>query len=217
MLITCNECKSEFSDKAAACPKCGCPNNLIPNNNPALASTTGTSPIKKVKKGFFWIAGTAIAIIIGFWVGLRFFSGEGGAAIANQIVTNAVIPWSDRAESTLKSIVDTENNRQMLANALLVCIHPSGKDSVLSDIQYEKQDAESLNVRFTLDWKGGFIGTGYKSTILWSISSAGHIRSAVESDTAQISVSKEDLERLNDYLKNNFLKSLKESMGEATP
>jgi len=28
-LIKCNECGNEIYEKAKACPKCGCPNNLI--------------------------------------------------------------------------------------------------------------------------------------------------------------------------------------------
>ena len=212
MLIICDECKSEYSDKAPACPKCGCPNHLVSKSENATMSVPKSQTGRKL---LFGLIGTPIVLILGFWFGLKFFSGEGGAALADQIVVQTLVPWSERAKSTLQSLLDTGENKQILANALLASVHPSGQDAVLSNVLYEAQGDDRLTVKFHVDWKGGMMGKRYKTVISWTIGKEGHVNAGVDNDTAIIGISSEDLDRLNGYLKDNFSKSLKANMDGA--
>ena len=77
-LITCSECGKSFSDKADACPACGCPTHLQASNLPKnqaeddLTKTTAKKPtiIDSPLKGFLiFAAGAIIALSSGLITG----------------------------------------------------------------------------------------------------------------------------------------------------
>lgn len=215
-LIICGECKNEYSDKAPSCPKCGCPTHVLPQAAPhvVVEQKLAVKPtlLKKTGKSVIWLAGTILMLIIGFWVGLKFFSGEDGSVFADSMVSKYTVPWADRSETILQAMLAGEN-RQIIAGNILSITHPSGKDPTLSEITYKKEENQ-ITVRFQINWKGRIMGTDYVTVIVWVIGKDGHSLSGVESDSASIKIAKEQLVKLDEYFGTVVYKSFKENMGE---
>ena len=68
-LIICPECRKEISDRASACPNCGCPisSNAEPNNATTTALRSATVPAKKSRK---LIAIIAIVLVVAIGIGV---------------------------------------------------------------------------------------------------------------------------------------------------
>ena len=215
-LIICGECKNEYSDKAPSCPKCGCPTQVLPQATPnvVVEQKLAAKPVllKKTGKSVIWLVVAILTLIIGFWVGLKYFSGEGGSGFADSMVSKHTVPWADRSESILQAMLAGEN-RQIIAGNILSITHPSGKEPALSEITYKKEENQ-ITVRFQLNWKGRMLGTDYVTVIVWVIEKDGHSLSGVESDSASIKIAKEQLVKLDEYFGTVVYKSFKEIMGE---
>lgn len=113
--------------------------------------------------------------------------------------------WADRAEASITGVFSQGRSLATFGGDLLAMIHPSGKEAFLDDVQYEKSAEDNLTVRFYIGWKGGLTGADYKTVVVWAVSKAGHISSGVESDTASTGITKEELDKLDDYFKNTFI------------
>ena len=82
-LIKCEECGSEVSDKAVACPKCGAPIAEL-SDEPILVDTVGRQRwehnIKEGDKGILALIAAIAIVAMSVWIGLK-LTGEEWIAI----------------------------------------------------------------------------------------------------------------------------------------
>jgi len=78
--------------------------------------------------------------------------------------------------------------------------HPTGKEPVLDRTTIAKLDDRIL-VELTVGWKGGVLGTRYKTTVAWEIAKANHVAAKVLTDSAPMAASAREKELLDEYFK----------------
>ena len=98
-LINCSECGYEFSDKAPACPKCGCPNT--PGGMTAITPPDAKSPTRRIKTRF----DIAVELASG-WTQL-----EGQPSLENSAEEGGVFVIRS-AENTVLATVSTSDINQ---------------------------------------------------------------------------------------------------------
>jgi hypothetical protein len=104
-LIQCPECKTDVSDQAPVCPKCGCPIAA-----PAPAATAPPSVKPKAKAKGFFDAGANVRILVRLLVILGVLGGTGyfllrqfyGERVANRIVKTVTKSPIDIADETIQ-------------------------------------------------------------------------------------------------------------------
>lgn len=112
--------------------------------------------------------------------------------------------WITKIKTIINGDFNNEKSLASFGGQVIGILHPSGKYAALDDIGYVEASQGHLIVQFTFSWKGGLVGNDYKTVVNWITSEEGHIGSAVDSDTAPTLVSKEALQKLEDYFKNTF-------------
>lgn len=217
-LIVCGECRNEYSDKATACPKCGCP---TPAGMPTTAGQAAPVPesksggrIKREVRGLVRAVVIILVLAVGGWLALRFF---GNKDIANNVasklgVGKAVIPWEDRAESAIRLMMQGES-RQTVAASIIKVVHPSGQTPELESLDIEKENHQ-LAVSFKVTWKGGLVGTKYATTVQWTAWKGGHVGVMVVEDTAPMQATPEELKQLDEYFRSQVYPPVNENAGE---
>jgi hypothetical protein len=73
-LVTCSECKSEISDRAAACPKCGAP------NDGGVPLSVQAAPQKKAFKWWLWGPIALVVLFLAYGASIPKHEGEARAA-----------------------------------------------------------------------------------------------------------------------------------------
>jgi len=90
----CSECGKKISDKAAACPSCGCPNKSLAKN------------INNLYKGDKSIA---VYLLLCWFLGIigahRYYAGKTGSAIAMTVLTITIIGMFITAVWTLVDLI----------------------------------------------------------------------------------------------------------------
>ena len=109
-----------------------------------------------------------------------------------------VIPWEDRADSIVRKLIDS--NRADIASSVQSITHPSGNEPSLGDVRVSKLDGQLL-VEIDVHWRGGILGTEYKTEVLWEFSQTKHGSAKVIFEDAPIGVSPSNAEQLNDYFR----------------
>jgi hypothetical protein len=71
----------------------------------------------------------------------------------------------------------------------------------------------SINVRISTSWEGGFTGAGYTTDVVWEFDEARHLSTVVVSDDAPVGASADDARRLNDYFRLEFYPVLCSNVG----
>lgn len=121
-----------------------------------------------------------------------------------------VIPWVDRADTMSRKIIS--QNPGQLASSILAITHPSGQSPALGGVNVSKLNNRIL-VEITIFWKGGIIGTMYRTHIAWEISDERHESARVTFDEAPTSVSQRNADVLNEYFRTRIYPAFLQSMG----
>lgn len=117
-LIKCPECGREISDKASACPHCGCP---IRDTNTSTVQPTQNNPVKDKKNKKLIIGGIAIVVIAG--VGYYFGIAKPQQHLAEckaiyEEAQNLIDDGKfDKAIEKLNSIIDYDGAKDAIAEA----------------------------------------------------------------------------------------------------
>lgn len=122
-------------------------------------------------------------------------------------------PWAERAQTAISNSFMDGKSLSIFGSNLIGIIHPTGTAGFLDDLNFKTNPDGSLVTEFALSWKGGLVGTDYKTVVLWAVSETGHISSRVVSDTAPTAVSKEALTKMDKY----FSETLIDILGDARP
>jgi hypothetical protein len=182
-------------------------------NSPRAASGGGLLDAKKNFRVLAWLAALVGAVAVGTWA-LYSASDQEGRDLVNRVVAEAgvarVIPWPDRAETAARQLV--EANKQKLADSILGITHPTGTTPVLSAASIGKFN-ERIRVELVVDWKGGFLGGQYTTTVAWDIGEKDHIKAAIISDTASIPVEEKNKQALDEYFKSGVYPAFFKDMG----
>lgn len=162
-----------------------------------------------VKLGIF-VATLAIVIYIFYS-----FSDKEGKDSINQAVSTIgigqlVIPWVERAEIMTRKLV--QRNSQIIANAIQGICHPTGKSASISKYNISKLNA-MIMAEITVQWRGGFTGKKYYTTVVWELNEANHVISNVTFDTAPTDISKKNKKILNEYFRTKLYPVLFSDMG----
>ncbi len=131
-LIICPECGKEYSDKAAACPNCGCPTSLdgeSTNFEPQKVEIAKVSVNKSAKKTIIIVA-VIIAIIVAAFGAINYLKAEKAKKEAEEAKSNYLSTLSLARTSMLLGASDAET-----ASGL---IHDVWYNSI-----YEKRDSKT--------------------------------------------------------------------------
>jgi len=126
---------------------------------------------------------------------------------------NPPAPWMDRAEAAINGAFIDGKSLNIFGSNLIGILHPSGTAGFLEDIKIEKSPDGNLGVEFDLSWKGGLVGTDYKTVVFWIVNESGHVSSSISSDNAPTAVSKDALAKMDEYFRETFINVL----GDAQP
>lgn len=189
-----------------------------------LAGADGTSvkePVSNdlldVKKNMSVLVKIAMligAVLFGIFIVYNFSGREGKDAIsefASQTgVGKQVIPWSDRADTAVRALV--EANKQNLADAIQGIAHPTGKNPALGDVKVDKF-SDHILVNIAVDWKGGLLGGSYRTVVTWDIGEKDHREAKVTGDNAMYAIEKKNAEVLNDYFRTKVYPAFYSDVG----
>lgn len=218
-LIICSECNSEYSDKASACPKCGCPTKAaIRDVKPAVSCEMPAMVVpvlKGTKKIAYWIIGGLAVFIVGVvWMG----NGKRAEVVVKNTETTVaapvVVPWATKAEAALGEIFSDGKALRVISEGILKIIHHSGTDAMVTDFSSEKKGDEAVICRLVLQWKGGLSGSEYQTVLIWELGKNLHGSVRVESDNAPVSITAEELGELDKYFETVLYKAVKDTAGE---
>lgn len=111
-------------------------------------------------------------------------------------------PWKDRASRVLDQIGTSPLAGQVVARCKKIA-HPSGKAEQLVEWKAyaDSANAEGIDLRIIISWKGGIIGTNYRFTVKWTLSGSGHGKAIVINDDAPVGIGNA-AQALDDYFKN---------------
>ena len=176
-----------------------------------------SSDLLDVKKNISVLVRIAVligAVLLGIFIVYSLSGREGKDAIsefASQTgVGKQVIPWSDRADTAARALV--EANKQSLADAIQGIAHPTGENPVLGDVKVNKFAGHIL-VNIAVDWKGGLLGGSYRTVVTWDIGEKDHREAKVTSDNAMYAVEKKNAEVLNDYFRTKVYPAFYSDVG----
>lgn len=163
----------------------------------------------------FWQAFLIACIVLfcGLWIIYQISDSKGKDAI-NRLASETgigtqIIPWSDRAASVLNSLIPI--NEQVLADGVQGITHPTGTGAKFSSYSVSKLE-DRVQVEIKVDWKGGFVGGDYQTTVAWEISEGNHVSAKVISDTAMTEIANENKEALDDFFRVKVYPSFYRSM-----
>lgn len=109
-----------------------------------------------------------------------------------------VIPWADLAETAARNVVD--RNAAALAQSIQGITHPTGRAAVLAERSIAKLDDRIL-VELKVDWKGGTLGTPYRTVVTWEIAKSGHVGAKVLTDSAIFEVGSKNAQFLDEFFR----------------
>jgi hypothetical protein len=162
------------------------------------------------------VKGAALVVIVlgGIWLVFRTSGQEGKDAVsqfASQTgIGTQVIPWSDRAETAARKLVDL--NKQGLASAIQGITHASGGHPALARYSISKSP-DQIRVELVIEWKGGLLGGDYATTVAWDIGQSHYISAAVIADSAPVGISARDKTALDDYFRMKVYPAFYSDMG----
>lgn len=191
----------------------------------AVLAGEGGAPIKEAassdlldaKKNMSAVVNIAVLIgivLFGIFIAYTLSGKEGKDAIGEFAsktgVGRQVIPWSGRADTAVRALV--EANKQSLADAIQGIAHPTGKSPVLGGVKVDKF-ADHILVSLVVDWTGGLLGGSYRTVVTWDIGERDHREAKVTSDNAMYAVEKKNAEVLNDYFRTKVYPAFYSDMG----
>jgi len=170
---------------------------------------------KKNLKAIGQIAVLVIVVLGGIWFIYKISDQEQKDKI-NELVSvigigKQVIPWEDRADTMVRRLI--ERNKEALTNTIQGITHPSGQQPNLVDYKVSKLPGY-IQVEFIVNWKGGFIGGEYNTTVVWEFDEKHHHNARVTFDSAYVQVFEEDKEKLNEYFRTNVYPVIVADIGE---
>jgi hypothetical protein len=162
------------------------------------------SDILDPKKNFVALGKLAVvvvAVLIGLF-GLYHVLGQEGKDTINELgFGKQVIPWVDRADTMSRNLI--ELNKGKIAAAIQGISHPTGKEPHIESYRVSKLN-ERILAEFTVCWRGGFLGTDYKTQVSWEFSKRRHENAKVIFDSAPTNISQGNAEMLNDYFRTKI-------------
>jgi len=136
------------------------------------------------------------------WLKFNLSDTEGKNAVskfaAETGIGKQVIPWPDRAEAVVKTLV--QSNQQNIADAIQRILHPTGKNSSMDGFDISKLN-DSIIVELRISWQGGFLGGDYTTVVAWEIGEGNHMQAKVTQDTAVVAVGDDNLRHLDEYFR----------------
>ncbi|APG27039.1 hypothetical protein A7E78_03840 [Syntrophotalea acetylenivorans] len=143
----------------------------------------------------------AVTIFVGVFAFYHFTDQKGKDAINKLGVLKQAIPWEDRADTMTRLLIDRNKNK--ISKAILDISHPTGKEPILDKYTVSKLN-NSILVEIMVDWKGGFLGSNYKTKVSWEFTEQEHKSTKVIFDTAPTRISQRNSETLNDYFRTKI-------------
>lgn len=226
-LVTCTECGSTVSDKAAACPKCGAPQRA--------SAGTLTHPTKHSSPMPLWLGMTILGVLMaGVLGGLVFYSKRAdpgqrsttaaaaplpaaappAAAAVEQPAPAPVeqprVPWADRADTAVTKMLSTDG--ATLAKGIKRIIHPMGpSDATLAGFDVRRAGS-GLSVQLTISWSGGLGLGGYTTIVVWNFDRRHHGQATVYNDSSPFAA--KNAAELDQYFRDQIYPSVMTSIGD---
>ncbi len=119
--------------------------------------------------------------------------------------TKPVRTWAQRAEGPTRDFV--VRNSAMLASSIQGITHPSGKSPTLAGFEV-RDEGDQLTIDIEVSWRGGFLGSPYRTRVRWTLNARGHARAAVVSDTAMVAVAASNAAALDRYFRDSVFPQL---------
>lgn len=114
--------------------------------------------------------------------------------------------WAQAAVSRLQQNMQNPNFAQMMANQIQAHTHPSGNSASMA--QFLPGRAMGGNTRvvvtFTVNWRGGLVGSAYTTQVQWVFSQAGQESVTVTGDNAPTSVAESNKQQLANYFRQLY-------------
>jgi hypothetical protein len=89
----------------------------------------------------------------------------------------------------------------------------TGKEPALSSYAVSKLNGK-IPAEMNIAWKGGFLGANYRTTVVWEFSAQEHVSAKVTFDRAPASISRGNVEMLDDYFRTKIYPVLLSDMGQ---
>jgi len=168
--------------------------------NPA-SPVDPAKPVRHLNK-LFWVSLVVLIGGLAGWFGYRTAGRDTkdliNYAVATTGIGTNIVPWSDRADTVLRSLIP--DNSQRLAKVIQLIAHPSGTNPMFYGYNVS-QLSNRVQVEISVEWTGGVIGNRYKTVIVWDISEAKHESARVVSDTALTEISQHSAQQLDDFFR----------------
>lgn len=123
-----------------------------------------------------------------------------------------VTPWIDRAEASLRGMLERPEQGVSLAKETIQITNPSGAEPRLLKWNVAKQ-GKTLVAQFDFAWKGGLIGTEYQTAVEWRCNEQGHIQAQVTRENATFGQDEKSRQALDDYFKTVWWPTLYSNTG----
>ncbi len=114
--------------------------------------------------------------------------------------------WTTTAVSTFRSLLSTALSTQLAAEVQGVT-HPSGKAPSLGQVSIASK-GDTVTAHISVNWRGGFLGTPYVTTIVWDFNQQRHIQARVESDNAPTRVAAANAAQLDKWFETQLYRAV---------
>lgn len=199
-LIACPECENSVSAAAESCPKCGHPLRRTPD--PAQSSGSASAPPKRYshEPGPLRRAIGGL-VLLGLVCGIGYkMLGRDERDTLNTLASATgitVTPWVDRAETAARAMFQGTSGTNIV-HSIQGITHPTGESPVLRDVSIQKL-GDILVARWTVDWRGGFLGGSYTTVVEWRCNKTQNLGIRIVTDSAVVGIADANRRQLENY------------------
>jgi hypothetical protein len=171
------------------------------------------TPPKKISTGR-QIAGIA-ALIVVVIVGYRACLSEDQRDAVNQVssvVGLPVTPWIDRAQTALRVQLAKKDQQDVIARSVVGFLHPTGDAPRIETFEVSAI-GETVVARLVVAWKGGILGTHYKTAVTWKCTKSQNLGVDLTSDDGPFGVGDSNLKKLSEWFQTEVYPVLLSNAG----
>lgn len=206
-LVSCQECKKDISDLANACPHCGAPARASAVSSAPVVAAAPKAPNAKVGASPMRLAISGLVLLgITSFGGYKIMMSQGQRDFVNRVASNVgvpVTPWIDRAQASFRTQLSNPQQQQVIANSIMNVTHPSGAKPALGKFEVSSM-GDTLVATFTVDWKGGILGTPYQTVVRWKCTQTQNLGIDLVSDNGPAGVASENFKQLSDWFQTEI-------------
>lgn len=114
--------------------------------------------------------------------------------------------WAQTAITRLQRGLSNRNFSQTLANGIQAYTHPSGNSASMAQglVGRAMGSMSRVVVTLTVNWRGGVVGSQYRTQVQWVFSQSGQESVTITGDNAPVAVAESNRAQLENYFRQNY-------------